>query len=192
MRLHQPLLVAGLLLLPVGVRGQDAPAVPPAPEGVEVLARGPVHEAFAQPPDIGQPEAGPVVPKEPPPPIEELPPEQKPDSDTVQWIPGYWQWDAERGDFVWVSGVWREPPPGRQWVPGSWRQVDGGWQWVCGFWASASEVDPSLQEPPPESLEAGPTGPPPEDEPCLYTPGAWILRETRYVWRPGYWLRYQP
>ena len=46
-----------------------------------------------------------TLPKEPPPAIEELPPEQKPDSDNVQWIPGYWQWDAERGDFVWLSGA---------------------------------------------------------------------------------------
>ncbi|MBI1915623.1 MAG: YXWGXW repeat-containing protein [Planctomycetes bacterium] len=190
MRFHQPLLVAGLLLLPAGLRGQNAPVVPSGPESVEVLARGPVHEAFAQPPDVGQLEGGPVVPKEPPPVIEELPPEQKPDSDNVQWIPGYWQWDAERGDFVWVSGAWREPPPGRQWVHGSWRQVNGGWQWVPGFWAPLSEAEPPVQEPPPESLETGPSVPPPED--CFYTPGSWILRETRYVWRPGCWVRYRP
>ena len=51
-----------------------------APEGVEVLGRGPVHEAFAQPLDT--PQAGPVAPKAPPEPIEEQPPAQKPEGAT--------------------------------------------------------------------------------------------------------------
>jgi hypothetical protein len=192
MQFHHVLFIAILLLLPARLRGQEVPLASQDPASVEVLARGPVHEAFAQPPDVGRPEGGPVVPKEPPPSVEELPPEQKPDSDTVQWVPGYWQWDAERGDFLWVSGAWREPPPGRQWVPGAWRQVDGGWQWVSGFWAPASQDDPPVQEPPPESLESGPSSPPPEEEPSFYTPGCWIPRATRYVWRPGYWVSYRP
>src|SRR5947208_1898051 len=37
MRLLHRLLIAGILLLPAGLRGQDAPRVPQAPEGVEVL-----------------------------------------------------------------------------------------------------------------------------------------------------------
>src|SRR5437868_7994 len=52
---------------------RDRPPLPPAPE---VQARGPVHEAFAEPATL--PSASPVVPKQPPAPIEELPPEQKP------------------------------------------------------------------------------------------------------------------
>src|SRR5205085_10322837 len=47
-----------------------------AEEGVEVLARGPIHEAFAQP-LTGKPEPSPIVDKKPPEPIEELPPEAK-------------------------------------------------------------------------------------------------------------------
>src|SRR5262245_39638659 len=73
------------------------------PEGVEVQARGPVHEAFATPSDP-QPAAPPVVPKEPPAAIEEVPPEQKPEGDNVQWVPGYWAWDAGTEEYVWVSG----------------------------------------------------------------------------------------
>src|SRR5437588_3207778 len=114
MQPHQWFLPLGLLFLP-GLAQERLSAEPPAPDGVEVLARGPVHEAFAQPPDAGQPEAGPVVPGQPPAPVEELPPEQRPEGEDVQWVPGYWQWDAERGEFLWVSGSWREPPPGRQW-----------------------------------------------------------------------------
>lgn len=52
--------------------------------------------------------------------IEEVPPEQKPTGDNVDWIPGYWAWDDERTDFLWVSGIWRSLPPGRQWVSGYW------------------------------------------------------------------------
>src|SRR5207248_1484844 len=81
-----------------------------------------------------KPEASPVVPKEPPEPIDELPPDQKPEGDNVQWIPGYWAWDDQASDFLWISGFWRDVPPGRRWVPGTWQKVEGGWQWVAGFW----------------------------------------------------------
>lgn len=86
-------------------------------DGMEVLTRGPVHEAFAGMVTF-DPEPGIVTPKMPPAAIEELPPEQRPAGTNVAWIPGYWAWDDERADFLWVSGVWRELPPGRQWVPG--------------------------------------------------------------------------
>ena len=90
-----------------------------AEEGVEVLTRGPVHEAFAETVTF-DPEPGIVVPKAPPAAIEEMPPEQRPEGANVAWIPGYWAWDDERTDFLWVSGIWRALPPGRQWVPGYW------------------------------------------------------------------------
>src|SRR3954469_9412111 len=47
----------------------------PLPATPEVQARGPVHEAFAEPATL--PSASPVLSKQPPAPIEELPPEQK-------------------------------------------------------------------------------------------------------------------
>src|SRR5690242_18352860 len=73
------------------------------PEGVEVLTRGPIHEAFASP-ITGEVEAGLVVAKQPPGDIEEVPPEYRPEGDDVIWIPGYWAWEEERQDFVWISG----------------------------------------------------------------------------------------
>ena len=87
------------------------------------MTRGPVHEAFAAP-LVHDPKPGPIVGKTPPKPVEEMPPDQRPEGDEVQWIPGYWQWDAGRNDFLWISGVWRDPPPGCQWVPGYWTSVD--------------------------------------------------------------------
>ncbi len=56
-----------------------------AEDKVEVLARGPVHEAYAEPTER-EPVPTPIVNKEPPKPIEELPPDQKPEGDNVQWI----------------------------------------------------------------------------------------------------------
>jgi hypothetical protein len=160
-----------------------------------------VHEAFAAP-VVHDPGPGLVVQKEPPAPIEELPPDQKPAGANVQWISGYWSWDQAREDFVWVSGVWREPPPGRQWVPGYWHQVEGGFQWVPGAWvpvaqpnggsASASpQSQASYLSAPPASLEQGPNSPQPAGN-VFWSPGSWYWQADRYVWRPGFWAAVQP
>jgi hypothetical protein len=106
-------------------------------------------------------------------------------------VPGYWQWDDERGEFLWVSGVWRNPPPARKWVPGSWRQTEKGWQWSDGFWAPEQADSLEYLPPPPASVEEGPTVEAPSDD-STYVPGLWVYRETRYLWRPGYWLRSRP
>ena len=105
------------------------------------MLRGPLHEAFAGPIAM-DPQSGLVVPKKPPEAIEEIPPEAKPADENVIWIPGYWAWDEDRDDFIYVSGVWRVPPADRRWVPGYWTEGDGGYQWISGFWApvEAEEV----------------------------------------------------
>ena len=82
------------------------------------------------------PQAGPIAPKTPPEAIEELPPDQMPEGENVNWIPGYWHWDDEGKTFIWVSGFWRSIPHARTWVSGYWTQVDEGYQWVGGFWAA--------------------------------------------------------
>jgi hypothetical protein len=192
-----------------GVLGGAAVAVPlvPAPataqqpvggpDGVEVLARGPIHEAFAATAEM--PTAGPIVQQLPPNPVEELPPDEKPEGDNVQWISGYWHFDEEKSDFIWISGFWRVPPPGRVWLPGSWRDVFGGRQWVRGFWqeiAPAQFQQPQAPQqleylpPPPQPLEFAPSVPQP-DATSFYVPGSWLWRG-HYVWRPGYWVGYRP
>ena len=189
-----------LRLIPAAVLALFAagPVSADDPLGVEVLARGPVHEAYAT--TVEFPTPSPVVPKAPPAPIEELPPDQKPDGDNVQWIPGYWHWDEERTDFIWISGFWRVPPPGRVWVSGSWRDARGGWQWVQGFWQDAAPVSPTRAAapqaeieylpPPPQPLELAPSVPAPAAT-SLYVPGNWVWRG-RYVWRPGFYIDYRP
>ena len=183
----------------VGVAGnasawQGAPPVDPAGAGVQTLTQGPVHEAFATP-VVFDPQAGPIVPKQPPQNIEEAPPDQKPDGENVHWISGYWAWDDGRNDYLWVSGIWRNLPPGRQWVPGYWHPVGQGFRWVPGAWTSiavAAAVQPVeyIQTAPPASLEAGPSAPQPAAN-AVWTPGFWAWMGARYAWRPGFWTAYQ-
>ena len=175
----------------VGVAGLlAAPAF--ADDQVEVLARGPVHEAYAEPSER-EPKPTPVIPKKPPEVIEELPPDQKPEGDNVQWLPGYWAWDEDKTDFVWVSGFWRVAPPNRTWVPGSWQRAGDGYQWTGGFWAEANagKADIEYLPQPPAPLDAdGPTTPAPSES-HTYVTGSWVYRD-RYVWRPGYWIEHRP
>jgi len=172
---------------------------PPRPGGVpaganngdiEVMARGPIHEAFAQP-GTQKPVPAPIVNQEVPPLIEEVPPEQKPEGTNVQWITGYWAWDDEASRFIWVSGFWRDIPPGRQWVPGYWARLADGYQYVAGYWGEIGQPDNQYLPEPPETIDNGPSIEAPGED-YTYVPGLWVYRETRYLWRPGYWLHCYP
>ncbi|NLX99375.1 MAG: BcpO-related WXXGXW repeat protein [Rhodopirellula sp.] len=155
----------------------------------EILTRGPLHEAYAKavPAD---PEPGILVSSQPPEPIEEVPPEQRPAEEAATWLPGYWAWDDDRDEFIWISGVWRVPPPGEEWVPGYWNTTAGGYQWVSGYWWNPRQQDVAGEAvylpQPPQTLEVGPSSPAPAEE-NFWVPGCWTWREVRYVWRPGYW-----
>jgi len=155
-----------------------------------VLTRGPVHEAFAETVTF-DPEPGIVVAKAPPAAIEEVPPGQRPVGDNVAWIPGYWGWDDERNDFLWISGIWRALPPGRQWVPGYWGKAAQGFQWTTGYWADASVSNVAYLPEPPATVESGPNvaSPSPND---TWLPGCWVWQSNRYAWRPGFWAAVQP
>jgi WXXGXW repeat (2 copies) len=155
--------------------------------GAQVLTRGPVHEAFAGMVTFN-PEPGIVVTKSPPAVIEEMPPEERPEGDNVTWIPGYWAWDDERSDFLWVSGTWRALPPGRQWMAGYWGQTSQGYQWTSGYWADASTQETTYLPPPPATVEAGPNIPAPSLD-YGWSPGCWMWYQGRYAWRPGYWAQ---
>ncbi|HLJ94337.1 MAG TPA: hypothetical protein VKU02_14215, partial [Gemmataceae bacterium] len=207
--------VVGGFTIVAALPGQEAPphpseppavALPPAPQGVEVLARGPVHEAFATP--TTEPVATKPVAKAPPAPLEELPPSDKPEGN-ASWIGGYWAWDDERNDFLWVSGTWRTPPPGQSWVAGYWRADGQQWHWVPGFWTAVQKemvAQPVtyLPEPPAVPHVASPgIAPTPES---FYVPGHWVWHEAGYtavggervwrgagyVWVAGYWAQVQP
>ncbi|MHB8900299.1 MAG: hypothetical protein ACYC6Y_16235 [Thermoguttaceae bacterium] len=185
-------LIAALLgpTLAWGQAGDTPRGRTEAESGVQVLTRGPVHEAFAETVTF-DPEPGIVVPKAPPAAIEELPPAQKPEGANVAWIPGYWGWDDERSDFLWVSGVWRALPPGRQWVPGYWGRSAQGFQWISGYWADASLSEVEYLPEPPGTVEIGPNiAASSADQTWL--PGCWVWQQNRYAWRPGFWASVEP
>ena len=158
--------------------------------GVQILGRGPIHEAFAEALTF-DPQPGVVAPRKPPEPIEEVPPKVRPEGTRVQWIPGYWTWDEERNDFIWVSGGWRNAPPKRRWMPGYWAEVAMGYQWISGFWAPESGEHIEYLPTPPASVEQGPTSAAPSPD-HFWVPGSWLWRSATYVWRPGYWWQMTP
>jgi hypothetical protein len=174
----------------------DPPGVPnlPAPQpmqaGVKVADKGPIHEAYAQP---GAEVRGQnmTAPKAPPPPVPEVPPETKPEGTNVKWVPGYWQWDADKNDFLWVSGFYRNVPPGRDWQAGQWIERDGKSIYTPGYWrpADMAGVLTNLPEPP-KSVENGPSTPVPASNPdAIWITGSWEYRNGQYVWRAGYWAQ---
>jgi hypothetical protein len=167
------------------------PFPPPAPtgEGQEVLTRGPVHEAFAQP-VLYTPTPGITVPQPPPAPVTEEPPDQAPQVADVQWIPGYWSWDADARDYIWVSGTWRVPPPGCSWVPGYWVQSAQGYQWVPGFWTPGEAQEVQYLPQPPANLEEGPPAEGASSD-TIWVPGHWVWSTNRYLWRHGVYVRAQ-
>ena len=177
------LAVAGALLLPMAAFAQPAQV-----EDVQILTRGPVHEAFAESVSF-DPVAGVIISSRVPDAIEELPPEQQLEGENVTWIPGYWVWDDDQNDFIWISGIWRNLPPGRQWVPGYWNEIDGGQsQWTSGYWADATETEVSyVSTAPPRNIDVGPNIEAPSAD-HSWVPGNWFWVDTRYAWRPGYWV----
>jgi len=152
------------------------------------LLRGPVHEAFAELYQA-EPVPGRIIVVRPPALIDELPPDLQPNGRNIQWISGYWAFDEQAEEFLWVSGIWREIPPGFRWLPGYWLELDNqqGYQWVSGTWLpeTSNEVQ-YLPTAPPATLERGPVGMAPTAN-HIWVPGNWHWQERQYAWRPGFW-----
>src|ERR1051325_1134803 len=190
MKKHLLVLLHGLLGLLLGFLGATNARAQDTQQGVEVLTRGPIHEAFAEPLTVN-PRPNPIIHQKPPTAIEELPPDQKPEGSNIQWIPGYFAWDETGNDYIWISGLWRATPPGRQWMPGHWTNEADGWQWISGYWAVDGQVDFEYLPQPPTSIDRGPSAQAP-DANSLYTPGTWVYQNGRYLWRPGFWYAARP
>ncbi|MFO0950394.1 MAG: hypothetical protein U0835_04445 [Isosphaeraceae bacterium] len=165
-------------------KGSDDQAVP----AVKPLTEGPLHEAFLSPARDRDPFH---VSKSPPAPIVERPGVDAPDP-RAQWIDGYWEWDAGRNDFTWVTGTWRVPPPGKFWVNGYWKRDDQGWYRVAGFWSDrkTDRID-FRKEGPPADHPADEPGESPGDE-YFYVPGQYFPDGNGVVWKPGFWASKQP
>jgi hypothetical protein len=51
------------------------------------------------------------------------------------WVPGYWAWDPDFGDYYWVPGTWvLAPQVGYLWTPGYWGWNGGGYVFYQGYW----------------------------------------------------------
>ena len=155
---------------------------------VKVLSEGPLHEAFLSPSKAFDAER---IAKQPPTAIVERPGIDPPDP-RAQWIDGYWDWDASKNDFVWVTGTWRVAPPGRFWVNGYWKRDDKGWYRVDGFWSDrkTDRLDYRKDGPPAEHPADDP-GPSPDDD-HFYVPGQYFPDGNGVIWKPGYWAKTQP
>ena len=157
---------------------------------MEVLTRGPIHEAFADV-TVDETPSAPVISRPVPEPINEIPPEIRPEGNQVEWIPGYWSWDEDQNDFIWVSGVWRDVPPDRQWVAGYWQAVDGGNRYISGYWNESGQAATHYLPPPPQPLQAGPSSPPSAPD-YVWMEGNWIWSHNGYAWQSGYWYEPKP
>lgn len=152
----------------------------------QTVKDGPVHEAY-----VVQ-EFGTLlleaVPTPPPSKITELVPEQI-DSQSV-WLPGYWAWSRKYGIYLWVSGLWRRSPPGKQWISGEWQNTSEGWVWLKGFWSSMRLEDFAyISSSPPDRIdEPIPTPPAPADS-AFWVPGYWRFDNAlqQFVWHSGQW-----
>gem|GEM_PF-1439508 len=173
--------------------GQTTTAEPSAPivddgKPIKPVNDGPVHEAFLSPSKDANDAR---VEKSPPPPIMERPGIEAP-STNAQWIEGYWDWDPSRADFVWVTGTWRVPPPGRFWVNGYWKRDDTGWYRVAGFWSErkTDRLD-FRKDGPPADHPADEPGPSPGPD-HFYIPGQYYPDGEGVIWKPGFWTKVQP
>jgi hypothetical protein len=162
----------------------------PKPESsdsrVTVIEKAPIHEGFAQP-GAQIRGKGMTAPKAPPLPVNEIPPEPKPEGASMKWIPGYWAWDAERTDFIWVCGCYRNTPSERTWEPGRWKETKKEWTYFPGYWrpTDGKTLAANLPEPPAVKEEA-PVAP--KDNPnAMWVPGIWEYKDSKFEWQPGYW-----
>lgn len=179
-----------ILISSVMAAGQlngQAPEPPPVPQEEQpvVLTRGPMNEAFARPVNIEE-EGSLIAPKAPPPNIEEIPPAEAPVGEQFAWIPGYWAWDSDRDEYIWVSGCWRAVPPGKYWVPGYWTETVGGWIWIAGYWATVDKNQIEYLPAPPAVKYIEPVVKEAPDR--IWVPPCWYWSHGRYTLRAGYWI----
>lgn len=129
-----------------------------------------------------------AVPLRPPEKIHEDAPEQ--DDPQLQWIPGYWNWSEKMGDYIWVSGVWRNPPNGHQWIEGYWKKLPEGWVWIRGFWSPVNRNALFfITDVPPDSIDERVPFPPSPQEAYFWMPGYWSYEKEsgQFSWISGRW-----
>ncbi|MGA8164048.1 MAG: hypothetical protein WB791_03365 [Waddliaceae bacterium] len=152
---------------------------------------GPIHEAFVA--RITENTPLEAIPIKPPLQADENIPQQL--DMQAEWISGYWSWDSRLDDFIWVSGVWRRPPPGHQWIAGFWMESSTGWAWVPGYWSRVSASPPEyIGLPPPDPIDENAFPPQSTTNASIWVPGYWhfLSDQKDYCWIPGSWEELDP
>lgn len=155
----------------------------------DAVKSGVVHEAYVYH------DNGPIllyaVKDKPPEPLQEIQPEKK--VEKAIWIPGYWFWDLFSKEYIWISGVYRIPPPGLTWLPGFWHHFESGWVWVPGFWSLVPENEFTyINTIPPDPIPEKPDYP--DSSNYFWNPGQWIFDHElkKYIWMRGNWEELDP
>src|ERR1035437_8467738 len=53
----------------------------------------------------------------------------------MMWMPGYWAYDQDQGDYYWVPGAWVSAPyDGALWTPPYWGWLGGHYRFHSGYW----------------------------------------------------------
>lgn len=107
------------------------------------------------------------------------------------WINGYWDWNPLMKRFVWMTGIWRKPPPEHKWIPGFWKRYDTGWVRFSGFWSLNTDFSYISLTPPDPITEY------PQNRPAtanFWMSGYWhyFAESEEYGWVPGAWLTMDP
>ena len=182
-------LLSGGLFTATTVLAQGPQPKPAANVEMDVLTRGPLHEGFAIPVHFGT-DAKLIVDRQPPEMIQEFAPSHRPQGN-VEWIPGYWSWDNDLKDFIWISGIWRDAPPERRWIPGYWQPTSAkSFAWMSGFWYPTDAQNIELHPAPPVQKMVAPQGNAPSDN-HFWVPGNWQPENGKYVWHDGFWSRHE-
>jgi hypothetical protein len=157
---------------------------------LEVLTRGPFHEAFATP-ILFEYADSPATQETVPAPLNEAVPSFRPHGSVdAIWIPGYWAWNDVNDSWSWVTGTWRVPPPGKRWTSGYWTTSKNVSRWVPGFWSSAKNSQLTYTPAPPKpQREAGRSDLAAAE---FWTPGTWLYEKGEFVWRSGKSHQVQP
>ncbi len=50
------------------------------------------------------------------------------------WISGYWMWDSNLLQWIWMDGYWDLHPRASIWIPGRWIDEGGLSIWIEGRW----------------------------------------------------------
>jgi hypothetical protein len=181
-------ILSGLLVGGFGPSAAQEQLTAP-PESI-VLTHGPIHEAFAAP-IVTDAAPSLFVARTPPPAVPEIPPSERPATSAAIWIPGYWGWNEASDDFVWVSGVWRVPPPHHRWNPGQWSKAGDGSRWVPGYWTAEDLRSLRYLPDPPARIDEQPEATRPGAGDFFWVPGSWVWSGEQYDWHAGYWARVQ-